>query len=373
MMGGRMNWEGLRIGLIGPLPPPAGGMANQTRQLADLLRREGAAVTLVQTNAPYVPRCVGRLRGLRALFRLPPYLVRLWRAAGEVDVFHVMANSGLSWHLMAIPAIRVARLRGVGVIVNYRGGGAADFFERASKRTLRGLQSVDALITPSEFLRDVFARIGMQARVVPNIIDCERFRRAAACVESAVPNLLVARNLERIYDIATAIRAFAIVRGCWPAATLTVAGSGPELGNLQRLATELGVSGATCFTGRVENARMPELYARATVALNPSTVDNMPISILEAYASGVPVVSTRVGGVPYIAEHEQTALLVDVGDADGMAQAVLRLLGDPALARRLAEAGTARAQRYAWPELRESWHSEYRRAARRPQAAEVPS
>jgi hypothetical protein len=88
-----MNWQGLRVGLVGPLPPPAGGMANQTRQLAELLGAEGAEVTLVQTNAPYRPSWVGRLTGIRALFRLVPYVVRLWQCAGRVQLFHVMANS----------------------------------------------------------------------------------------------------------------------------------------------------------------------------------------------------------------------------------------------------------------------------------------
>src|SRR4029077_16590442 len=95
--------SGLKVGLVGPLPPPAGGMANQTRQLAELLAREGALVPLAQSNAPFRPRFIGQLRGLRGLFRLIPYLVRLWRVAGQVDLLHVMANSGWSWHLCAAP------------------------------------------------------------------------------------------------------------------------------------------------------------------------------------------------------------------------------------------------------------------------------
>jgi hypothetical protein len=83
----------LKIGLIGPLPPPSGGMANQTRQLARLLAEAGMAVEVVQVNAPYRPGWIERVRGLRAMFRLLPYLVHLWRCAGRVDLFHVMANS----------------------------------------------------------------------------------------------------------------------------------------------------------------------------------------------------------------------------------------------------------------------------------------
>jgi hypothetical protein len=82
------------LGLVGPLPPPNGGMAMQTEQLARLMREEGLAVEIVQTNAPYRPHWVERIRIVRAGFRLLPYLVQVWRLAGRSDVIHLMANSG---------------------------------------------------------------------------------------------------------------------------------------------------------------------------------------------------------------------------------------------------------------------------------------
>src|SRR5262249_19634580 len=120
----------LRIGLVGPLPPPPGGMANQTRQLAYLLEQEGVQVEIVQTNVAYWPKCISFVPGVRALFRLVPYLVRLWIVDGRVQLLYVMANSGWAWHLFAAPAVWVAKLRHVPVIVNYRGGDAAQFFRR---------------------------------------------------------------------------------------------------------------------------------------------------------------------------------------------------------------------------------------------------
>src|SRR6266567_4483278 len=95
----------LRIAIVGPLPPPSGGMANQTRQLTELLRAENMHAEVVQVNAPYRPAWIGHIRVLRALFRLLPYLVRLWRSAGDAQLFHVMANSGWAWHLSAAPAV----------------------------------------------------------------------------------------------------------------------------------------------------------------------------------------------------------------------------------------------------------------------------
>src|SRR5262249_18696878 len=186
-------------------------------------------------------------RGVRALFRLVPYLVRLWRAAGRVQVFHVMANSGWAWHLFAAPAVWIARLRGVPVVVNYRGGGADEFFARSSFWVRPTMRLANRLIVPSGFLLKVFERFGFSAGVVPNVVDLGRFtpRPAPAAPSSATTHLIVTRNLEPIYDIGTALRAFAIVRDARPGApmSMTVAGSGPEQARLESLVRELGLAG----------------------------------------------------------------------------------------------------------------------------------
>ncbi len=341
----------LRVCIVGPLPPPSGGMANQTRQLADLLRGEGFRVVVVQTNAPYRPGWVQHLRGLRALFRLVPYAARLWSQVRDADVVHLMANSGWSWFLVAVPAALVARLRAVPLLVNYRGGEAALFLERSAWAVRPIVRGAAALVVPSGFLQQVFARFGMSAAIVPNIIDLGKFRPVPARA-SAGAHLVVARNLEPIYDNATAIRALALIRQEVGQARLSIAGEGPLLASLQRLVAGLGLAGAVHFCGRVANAEMPGLYASADVCLNPSLADNMPISVLEALASGVPVVSTNVGGVPHLVEHEKTALLVGPGDPAAMAQAVLRVLRDTALSARLRAAGLDQARRFDWASVR---------------------
>lgn len=357
---GRQAWPAVCI--VGPLPPPSGGMANQCEQLLRLLGDEGLAVALVRTNPPYRPAWVGRLPVLRAFCRLLPYLVDLWQAAGRAQVMHVLANSGWAWHLFAAPAVLVARLRKTPVIVNYRGGNADSFFASAPRYVLGMLAGASLRVTPSAFLRRVFSAHGLNAEVIPNIIDLSRFAPAPARSFADAPHLVVTRNLEPIYDIPTAIRAFAAIRPAFPGARLTVAGSGPELARLQALVADLGLQGSVCFSGRIENAQIPALYAAADCLLNPTTVDNMPISILEAFASGVPVVSTSAGGIPDLVEHGVSGLLVPVGDHQAMAREALRVLQDASLAARLRQVGLAEAQRYAWPQVREKWLDAYCRA-----------
>jgi glycosyltransferase involved in cell wall biosynthesis len=348
-----MRIQELKIALVGPLPPPSGGMANQTRQLAALLEKEGISVELVQVNAPYRPRWIGHIKGVRAAFRLLPFLFKLWRAAGRADLFHVMANSGWSWHLFAAPAVWVAKLRGKAVAVNYRGGEADDFFTRAFAWVQPTLKRADMIIVPSAFLEKVFANRDFITRTVPNIVDLSRFMPDPTRERNlAAPHIVVARNLEPLYDNSTALKAFRIVRETVPGARLTIAGSGPERALLEEMAKELGVADAVVFAGRVDNERMPELYREADLALNPSLADNMPISILEALASGVPVVSTDVGGVPFLVEDGKTALLVPPRNPEQMALAVLRMLHDESLRNRMIENGLEHARRFAWKSVR---------------------
>jgi glycosyltransferase involved in cell wall biosynthesis len=343
-------------------------MANQTLQLANLLRLEGASVVLVRTNPPYRPAWIGSLRGIRAFFRLVPYLFRLWRAAGGVDLFHVMANSGWSWHLFAAPAIWVARVRGIPVIVNFRGGEAEAFLARSIGVIRPTVTQASAVVVPSRFLQVVFARFGIVSTIVPNVVDTARFRPDTARGRNG-PHVVVARTLEPIYDVSTALRAFSRVHAALPEARMTIAGAGPELAALETLARELQIGSAVRFAGWLDRDAMAELYRTADVALNPSLVDNMPNSVLEALACGVPVVSTRVGGVPFFVKDGATAVLVEPGNDAAMGDALLRVLRDETLAARLAKAGLEEVQRYTWASVREQWGGVYFGARARPRDA----
>lgn len=358
----------LTIALVGPLPPPGGGMANQCRQLAQLLQADGVIVRLVRTNAPYRPQWLEKVRFLRAPARLLPYWCALWKTCGQVDLVHLFANSGWSWHLFAAPAIVIARLRHVPVVVNYRGGGAAEFFASAPRWVARTMASADSLVVPSGFLREVFARFGFTPRIIPNIIDVERFRPRERAGAQA-PHIVVTRNLEPIYDIGTALEALAIVHRTEPRARMTIAGKGPELAALRKRCQALGLESHVHFAGSIDSQAIAELIGSADVFLNTSLVDNMPISILEAFASGVPVASTDVGGIPYVAENERTALLFPPKEPTACAAAIIRLLTDTSLARRLSAAGLEESKRYSWSAVRQLWRDEYARMPARRKTA----
>lgn len=352
----------LRLGLVGPLPPPSGGMANQTRQLAALLRGEGLDVRIARTNEPHRPAWLGSLRGVRGLAHQIPYRRALAALAQQVDVFHVMANSGWAWHLLAAPAINAAVARRVPVVVNYRGGLAREFLAQSSKSVLRTLRGAAALVVPSHFLKEVFGEYGVEARIIPNVVDLEVFSPVAARSDGGA-HIVITRNLEALYGIDTALRAVALLRARVPQIRLSIAGTGPERAALEQLAAALGVADIVRFTGRLEVAEIVKLYRDADVVLNPSRADNTPNSLLEAAACGVPLVSTNVGGVPYLVEHGRSAWLVSPDSPQQMADGIVQVLSEVSLRNTLRANATALANSCSWPVVKRQWLDLYEQLA----------
>jgi len=332
-------------------------MAVQARGLAAALAAGGTPVRVVPTNVPL--GCLSRIPVVRGVLNLGVFLLRLLAATMRSDVVHILACSGLSFFLFTAPTVVLGRLLGRRVVVNYRGGLAESFLERRRTWVRAVLRRCHRLVVPSGYLEAVFIRFGLEPEVVPNFVDLDRF---SGPVEGGGSRILVTRNLEPMYGIDTALDAFQLLRRRMPGAELILAGTGSLKSALEKRVERDNIQGVA-FLGRVEAEAIPALYARADVALNPSRVDNMPISILEAFAAGVPVVSTRAGGIPHLVTDGVSGLLAEVGDARGLAARLLRCLRRPDLAQGLARAGRASVEPFSLEAVRKAWQSVYRQEA----------
>ncbi|MEH6813776.1 MAG: glycosyltransferase family 4 protein [Motiliproteus sp.] len=364
----------MRICVVGPVPPPAGGMANLTADIVERLRTEGAQVELVAVNAPYRPQWAGHIKGVRALFRLLPYLWHLFRSIRNADVVHLMANSGWSWHLYAAPAIWLAHFLRTPLILNYHGGHAETFFNHSWRWIQPSMHRVNRIIVPSRFLQQLFADYNLDSAVIHNCIDTELFSPPATRTPfSNAPRILISRNLEPIYGIDLAIGALPQILQRFANARLIIAGSGPQLPQLQQQIKQLGIDAHVEFTGRLSRQQIAERYRSCHLLINPSRVDNAPISITEALACGLPVVSSRAGGIPLLVEDGKQALLVEVESSPALAEGVLRLLTDPPLMQQLTQQGLEHAQRFRWQLIRSQLLGSYQHAISQPKALKHPN
>src|SRR5215207_5017779 len=328
----------VRVLLVGPSLDILGGQAVQAaRLLAHLRGVPGLEVGFLPVN-PRLPgplHALQRVKYVRTIVTSIAYVASLLRQVPRWDVVHAFSASYWSFLLAPLPAMVVGKLYGKRVVLNYRSGEADDHLRRSPRVAVPAMRRLaDAIAVPSGYLVDVFARFGLRARSIFNFVDIDRipYRERPSPPR---PHFLSNRNFEPMYNVAAVLRAFARVQAEVPEARLTVAGYGSQDAALRALARELALRDVE-FTGRVSPEAMPALYDAADVYLNAPDIDNMPNSVIEAYAAGLPVVTTDAGGIPYIVHDGETGLMVPSGDDAALAAAALRLLREPDLARRLA-------------------------------------
>ena len=346
-----------RIGLVAASLDILGGQGVQARSLIDALDNEGYSVMFVPINPRFPPalRRLRRVRYARTLVNQTLYLPALLRLA-SVDVVHVFSASYASFLLAPVPAMLAARALGKRVVLHYHSGEAEDHLAHWGALVHPWLRLADRIVVPSGYLRSVFGRFGYDVQVIPNIVDLSRFQYRER--RPLRPRLLCTRNFESIYRVDMIIDAFARLQAVEPAATLTLAGHGSEESWLRRRAAATGATGIR-FAGTIDPANMPALYADADVCVNASVVDNQPVSILEAFAAGLPVVSTPTGDIPSMVRHGDTGVLVAPDDADAMAAGVCWLLRHPDRAVAVARAARLEIDGYTWPAVRDAWAAAY--------------
>jgi glycosyltransferase involved in cell wall biosynthesis len=353
----------LKVAFVAPSLRILGGQAVQADRLLAAWRDDpDIDAWLVPVN-PLPPKLLSwtlDVKYLRTLVTELTYLPLLVRQLARADVVHVFSASYTSFLLAPLPAMLIARALGRPVVLNYRSGEAPDHLQR-SAIARKTVAQVNLNVVPSRFLVDVFRRFGIDATIVPNIVDPERFQYRER--NPFRPRLVSTRNFDALYNVTTTIRAFRLVQDRWPDATLTLVGGGPQAAELRALTEQLRLRNVT-FAGRVKPDEIAAFYAANDIYIQSPNIDNMPTSVLEAFASGLPVVSTEAGGVPAILTHGEHGLLARLADYETLGHHVLRLLDNPDYARRLARTANATTHACTWPAVRGQWVSAYRSVLR---------
>lgn len=350
----------VRVCLVGPSLDILGGQAVQAQRLLTAL---SSSDRLTVDFLPVNPRLPGllaslqRIKYVRTIVTSIAYLGSLVRHARRNDVLHAFSASYWSYLLAPFPALAIGRLFGCHTVLNYRSGEAEDHLANWRTAVPTMERFADRIVVPSGYLVEVFGRFGLRARAIANFVDLERlpYRRR----ETLTPRFLSNRNLEPLYNVGCTIRAFGRIQARVPDAALTIAGDGSQRAELESLVATLGLRHVR-FVGRVRPEDMGALYDTHDVYLNSPNIDNMPGSIIEAFACGLPVVSTDAGGIPFVVDNGVNGTLVKSGDSEAMADAVLRLLEAPAIADGMAVRARRECEsRYVWHAVRRQWESLY--------------
>lgn len=318
-------------------------------ELADRLADEGWSVLRTSDRRARLPRLVGMQRSI-------------WRFRRRFDVAQVDVFSGGAFVWAEAAAWSLKRLQKP-FVLTLHGGLLPEFGRRWPRRLRRLLGSAAGVTTPSAYLQTELAPYGGRLQLLPNPLDLSRypFRPRSSCA----PRLLWLRAFHATYNPLLAVAVAARLRDRFPDVHLTMIGPDKGDGSLEavrRKARRLGIEDRLEIVGGVPKEEVPAWLDRGDIFLNTTDADNTPVSVLEAMASGLPVVSTDVGGLPYLLEDRRDALLVPPRNEEAMAAAVAGLLEDPDRALALARAARKKAQGCDWSRVLPRWQELLRQA-----------
>ncbi len=310
----------------------------------ELAERLAAGGWPVAATSGMLPRLARLLDMQRTIWSRGPF------AVAQVDVY-----SGAAF-LWAEAACRSLRWRRTPYVLTLHGGKLPEFAARWPRRVRWLLGGARVVTTPSPYLLGAMAPYRQDLLMLPNPLDLAAYpftpRRRPR------PRLVWLRAFHRIYNPELAPRVLARLVDAHPRAVLTMVGPDKGDGSLERTrqcAEASGVADRVTFTGGVPKREVPGLLARSDIFLNTSDADNAPVSVTEAMACGLCVVSTDAGGLRDLLTDGEDALLVRRDDPDAMAAAVERVFGEPELAARLSSQSRRQVEACDWSRVLPRW------------------
>ncbi|MCA9952389.1 MAG: glycosyltransferase family 4 protein [Anaerolineales bacterium] len=289
------------------------------------------------------------------ILRLVDMVLSLIRWRKQIDIVVVMVFSGSAFFLVDIASWLSCRLN-IPLILWLHGGNLPQFAYAHEKWVRRVYQRAQVLVVPSAYLVESANKLDVDVEVIPNILAIDNY--AYHLRQQVQPKLLWMRTFHEIYNPTLAIQVVAELVANYPDIQLTMAGQDKGLLQQTRELVE-----AQELTANVQFAGFLDMPAKQTafeshdIFLNTNKIDNMPVSVVEAAAFGLPIVATNVGGIPHLLKDSQTALLVEDGDVLDMANAVRRLLNDPDLSARLSYNGRRLAETCSWTHVQAQWET----------------
>lgn len=273
-------------------------------------------------------------------------------SVAQLDVF---SGAAFRWAELSTWALRKL---GKPYILTLHGGNLPAFAKKNEKRVKALLRYASAVTTPSRYLLEEMSPYVPDILLIPNPIYLSNYYFRLR--QSSSPNLLYLRAIHHLYNPTMAVTSVAKLATEFPGIQLTMVGPDKGDGTLEEtrlLIKQLGLDDRISLPGAIPKSHVPVAMTEADIFLNTTTADNTPISVIEAMASGLCIVSTNVGGIPYLLTHEYDALLVPSGDAEAMADAVRRILTELGLAERLSRNARDAAEKFDWSAILPQWES----------------
>jgi phenylacetate-CoA ligase len=263
---------------------------------------------------------------------------------------------GLNIPLVAMPIVKWCETHGIPVVLSHRGATTEEELSQ-SRFTRRAFQYFSricsAIHVSSPYLQRVLANFGIESIAVPIIIDIPNLHYHPRAPD--LSGIVNTRTMQPCHGGLLLIQSFAQIHHDFPNARLTVAGHGSEFKQCLDIAQTLQIEDFINFPGALSTPEVANLLDKGGLLLNTSTADNIPNALLEAFSSGIPVVSSAVGGIPDLIGNDERGFIAHGMEPSDFLNAVKRAVADPELTLQKVAAARKWVEEFSWPVLRPSY------------------
>lgn len=256
------------------------------------------------------------------------------------------------WYAFAIS--QLCRLFGLKYIPILHGGNLAFRLKNNPKICSMIFKHSFQNVAPSLFLMEQFKTAGFENLIyIPNAIELENYPFLER--KKAEPNLLWVRSFAKIYNPTMAVEVFASIKNKYPEATLCMVGPEKDgsLSSAKQKAKDLKLD--ILFTGKLSKQDWINRSSAYDIFINTTHFDNMPVSVVEAMSLGLAVVSTNVGGIPFLLEDQKEAILIPDSDIEKMVEAIDRLIEDSELVCKITTNARRKSEQFDWNVTKNQW------------------
>lgn len=282
-------------------------------------------------------------------------LYRLWK---DVDYVLIDTYSTTNFYY-AFCAALACRRYGIKYIPILHGGNLPHRLKKSPFLCRQLFRHSYLNIAPSAYIQEAFQKQGYpNVQVIPNYLDVDKYVFTPR-TELIPPHLLWVRSFDRTYNPEMAVEVLALLKPTYPQATLTMVGPDKD-GSMETTqnkaeAYDLQVPEDVCFTGKLTREEWRKMSKTHNIFINTTHTDNTPVSVMEAMLLGLPVVSTNVGGIPYLITDGVDGCLVKDNDAQAMAQQIIQWAAHPEIAEEIAQNARKKAATYDWQFIKKQW------------------
>jgi len=310
-----------KILLIANYKPSVGGISGQIEILLKHFNDNKNQIDLFNTKDNIFKRI------------LMPFV--LFIKGRKYDIFHIHGCSFFGFFPIVIGVI-IGSLLKKKIIITYHGGELYEFINKYKTKVMYYLNKADIITVPSKYLQNILNDNSIKSKYLPNIIrdDNVYFKKR----DILKPNLIVTRTLDEVYNIPLVIMTFKDLKKVVPDAKLKIVGDGKLKNEIFELVKKENIDDIE-FVGRVPNSKIGEILNTSDIFINPSNKDNMPLSLFEALACGLAVISTNVGGIPDYITDGINGFLIEPNNKEQLTNKILYVLNNQAEVQKIIDNG----------------------------------